>query len=111
MRLPQTIHELSLGDLKTADVDDLVNEAMQVAERDGARAANQLFIDRIGIDVIAARDESYYVEALHYHLGLICGMAGQADRMAEHIRLSHTMPTPDDRRVFSDAVNMSIVIR
>jgi hypothetical protein len=57
------------------------------------------------------RDEAYCAEALNFHLGLLEACAGRPEAMAEHIRLSHTMPCPEDEHLFSDHVTICMITR
>jgi len=83
---------------------------LALAERDGSRAANAALVERIGLEL---RDHGggYFAEALHYHLGLLCGYEHDPEGMADHIQRSRTMPAAGDDAPFSDHVNLSHVVR
>jgi hypothetical protein len=84
-------------------------EAKAIQQRDGSRQAVGYLLGQLGLEVSADRDEAYCAEALNFHLGLLEGYAGRPDAMAEHIRLSRTMPGPEDDRLFSDHVAICAV--
>src|SRR5262249_36646705 len=106
MRLPPSIIRIMLREYRAASTpamaEDLAREAIATRQTDGGRAPNKLLLARIGLELTHERDEGYYLESLHYHLGLLFGHMRQPERMAEHIRLSGAMPSPDDDQLFSD---------
>src|SRR5262249_15060112 len=77
----------------------------------GSRNANRYLLDRLGCDLSFDHTESYFAEALDYHIGLLQGYCGQPEQMAEHISRSRTMPSLEDDQLFSDHVNLSRMAR
>jgi len=114
-RLPQGMVELALRQAKLLRsplaVQTFAENILTVQHEQGSRAANGLLLKYIGIEASLDRDESYFTEALHYHLGLMHAHARDPVKMAEHIRLSNTMPSGEDDQLFSDQVNVSHVVR
>ena len=86
-------------------------EAKRIQAQEGSRRAVGYLLDQIGIEMSVDRDEAYCAEALNFHLGLLEGYSGRPEAMAEHIRLSRTMPGPEDDRLFSDHVAICLVAR
>ena len=62
----------------------------------GSRAANDFLLGRVGVHASPERDEGYFAEALHFHLGLLHAHARDPQMMEEHLRLSLSMPTSED---------------
>jgi hypothetical protein len=88
-----------------------VEELLAVQNDRGSYAANELLLKHIGIKASPDRNESYFAEAMHYHLGLVQAHAGVFERMAWHLHMSHTMPSSESDQIFSDNVNVSRVLR
>jgi hypothetical protein len=88
-----------------------VSEAKQIQNNNGSIAAVRFLFDQIGTELLLDRDESYYAEALEFHLGLLEAYCGRPEAMADHIQRSHTMPGEDDDRLYSDHVAISTITR
>jgi hypothetical protein len=86
-------------------------ETEAIQHRDGNRRAVSYLLDQLGVEMSVDRDEAYCAEALNFHLGLLDGYSGRPEAMADHIRLSRTMPGPEDDRLFSDHVAICTVAR
>jgi hypothetical protein len=86
-------------------------EAQDVQANEGSRRAVSYLLDKLSVEMTLDRDEPYCAEALHFHLGLLEGYAGQPKAMAEHIRHSHTTPCPGIEHLFSDFVAICLVAR
>jgi hypothetical protein len=85
----------------------IASTALAIQEKLGSRDAVEYLIDHFKIETSDDLNESYYAEALAYHLGLLFAQARDPERMAEQISLSHTMPGHDDALLFSDHVEAS----
>lgn len=81
--------------------------ALAVQNQFGSRDATEHLVKQLGIGTVRERDQSYFTEALHYHLGLLYGHAGEPALMADHLARSRTMPGPYDAALFSDHVTSS----
>jgi hypothetical protein len=79
--------------------------------RDGSRRAVSYLLEQFGVEMSVDRDEAYCAEAMNFHLGLLDGYSGRPEAMADHIRLSRTMPGPEDDRLFSDHVAICTIAR
>jgi hypothetical protein len=88
-----------------------VEDVLTIQKDRGSQAANEFLLEHIGVKASPDRNESYFAEALHYHLGLLQAHAGVFERMAWHLRMSHTMPSSENDQLFSDHVNLSHVLR
>jgi hypothetical protein len=88
-----------------------VSEVKKLQADNGSIAAVRFLFDQIGTELLVDRNESYYAEALEFHLGLLEAYCGRPEAMAAHIQRSHTMPGPDDDRLYSDHVAISTVTR
>ena len=114
-RQPQAMSELSLsplkGQLSLAAVRRIAAEALAIQRGRGSRRANDFVLSHIGIRGSLDNGESYFTEAMHYHLGLLHAHAGNPTEMAPHLTQSHTMPTGESDLLFSDQVNLSHVLR
>src|SRR5258708_11729245 len=86
-------------------------KAKALRNQEGSRKAVSYLLDRLGVEITLDRDEDYCAEALNFHLGLLEAYAGRPEAMAEHIRLSHTMPCPEDEHLFSDHVTICMITR
>ena len=84
-------------------------EAKDIQRRHGSRQAITYLLEKLGLEASVDRDEGYYAEAMHFHLGLLEAYADRPEAMAEHIRLSRTMPCAEDDRLFADHVAISKV--
>jgi hypothetical protein len=119
MRFQREIHQamLRLRMQKSAELLSVearqgwVSEAKQIQNDNGSIAAVRFLFDQIGTELLLDRDESYYAEALEFHLGLLEAYCGRPEAMAAHIQRSHTMPGPDDDRLYSDHAAISAVTR
>lgn len=67
----------------------------------GSRIANQALFDKVGF-ILENRDESYFQEALDYHLGLLYARANEPERAAKHLERSHTLAGSGGNKIFSD---------
>jgi hypothetical protein len=90
---------------------DFAAKAEAIQHSEGNRRAVSYLLDQIGVEMSVDRDEAYCAEALNFHLGLLDGYSGRPKAMADHIRLSRTMPSPEDDRLFSDHVAICMVAR
>ena len=114
-RRPQAMSELSLthlkGQLSPRSARKIAEEALAIQRGRGGRAANEFVLNQIGIHGSPDNGDSYFAEAMHYHLGLLHAHAGNPTEMAPHLTQSHTMPTGESNLLFSDHVNLSYVLR
>jgi hypothetical protein len=114
-RRPQAMSELSLshprGQLSPRSARKITTEALAIQRGRGSRTANDFVLNQIGIRGSPDNGESYFAEAMHYHLGLLHAHAGNPTDMAPHLTDSHTMPTGESDLLFSDHVNLSYVLR
>jgi glycosyltransferase involved in cell wall biosynthesis len=94
-----------------ADINSIVQQTEILAKEKGSRAATQYLLERIGLRCASDLNESYFAEALHYHLGVLEAYSSNPEKMAPHLSLSHTMPTAEAVQLFSDKVNASFVVR
>jgi hypothetical protein len=85
--------------------------ALELQRKRGSRHANNFLMDHIGTHGSLNYNESYFAEALHYHLGLLHAHARDPEQMANHMRLSRSMPTGEDDALFSDQVNVAHMLR
>jgi len=112
---PQGMFDLALPQARTfrspGAIQSFVEELVTVQTDLGSHAANEFLLRHIGIKASPDRNESYFAEALHYHLGLVHAHAGAFESMASHLRMSHTMPSSESDQIFSDHVNVSHVLR
>jgi hypothetical protein len=88
-----------------------VNQARQIQNDNGSIAAVRFLFDQIDTELLLDRDESYYAEALEFHLGILEAYCCRPEAMAEHIRRSHSMPGPEDDRLYSDHAAISAITR
>jgi hypothetical protein len=86
-------------------------EAKEIQQREGSLRAVGYLLDKVGVGFTLDRDEGYCAEALNFHLGLLEAYSNRPEAMAEHIRLSRTMPGPEDERLFSDHVAICLAAR
>ena len=114
-RVPQGMFRLTLADYAQRttpdDVRTTVRNALVLHHTRGSRAANDALIEQIGLGASPDHSESYFTEAMHYHIGLVQAYARRPKEMARHLALSRTMPTGEDDQLFSDHVNVSHAIR
>jgi hypothetical protein len=114
-RRPQAMSELSLthlkGQLSPRSARKIAAEALAIQRGRGSRVANDFVLNQIGIRGSPDNGDSYFTEAMHYHLGLLHAHAGNPTEMAPHFGQSHTMPTGESDLLFSDHVNLSYVLR
>jgi hypothetical protein len=114
-RRPQAMSELSLahlgGQLSPRAARKIAAEALAIQPGRGSRGANDFVLNQIGIRGSPDNSDSYFAEAMHYHLGLLHAHAGNPTEMAPHLTDSHTMPTSESDLLFSDQVNLSHVLR
>jgi hypothetical protein len=94
-----------------ATVQSVAAEALAIQREQGSRAATDFLLDRVGIRASPERDEGYFAEALHFHLGLLQAHARNPEKMEEHLRLSLSMPTSEDDSLFSDHANLAQLMR
>jgi hypothetical protein len=90
---------------------DFAAKAEDIRHREGNLRAVSYLLRTLGIEMSIDRDEAYCAEALNFHLGLLEGYSGRPEAMAERIRLSRTMPSPEDDRLFSDHVAICAIAR
>lgn len=86
-------------------------EAKNIQRHEGSLRAVCYLLDKLSVEITLDRNEAYCAEALNFHLGLLEGYSGRPETMADHIRLSGTMPGPEDEHLFSDHVAISMVAR
>lgn len=86
-------------------------EAKAIQSRQGSLRAVGHLLDKLSVEMSLDRDEAYCAEALHFHLGVLEGYSGRPETMAEHIRLSRTMPCGQDEHLFSDHVAICLLAR
>ena len=114
-RRPQAMSELSLthlkGQLSPRSARKITVETLAIQRGRGSRAANEFVLNQIGIHGSPDNGDSYFAEAMHYHLGQLHAHAGNPTEMAPHLTQSHTMPTGESNLLFSDHVNLSYVLR
>jgi hypothetical protein len=114
-RRPQAMSELSLsrfkGQLSPGAARQIATEAVAIERGRGSRHANDFVLNHIGVRGSLDNDQSYFTEALHYHLGLLHAHAADPVEMAQRLRQSRTMPTGESDLLFSDQVNFSHVLR
>jgi hypothetical protein len=114
-RYPQTMLRVMMR--KTAEAHSaeglrlIAAEAREVQTREGSLRAIGHLLRQLSVEVSLDRDEGYCAEALNFHLGLLEAYAGRPEAMAEHIQLSHTMPTAQDEHLFSDHVALCLAAR
>lgn len=112
-RIPEAMIDLRFSRLRRnflGSPSAMAREAKEIAERDGPRAANQYLLNRIGVHCTGDHSESYFAEALHYHLGRLQAFVPNPEAMAKHLALSRTMPSREQNRLYSDHINTSLVI-
>ena len=114
-RQPQAMSELSLsrlkGQLSPGGVRRIAAEALAIQRGRGSRRANDFVLNHIGIRGSLDNDQSYFTEALHYHLGLLHAHAADPVEMAQQLRQSHTHADRRKRSSVPDQVNLSHVLR
>jgi hypothetical protein len=114
-RRPQAMSELSLshlkGQLSPRSARKITTEALAIQRGRGSRAANDFVLNQIGIHGSPDNGDSYFADAMHYHVGLLHAHSGNPTEMAPHLTHSHTMPTGESDLLFSDHVNLSYVLR
>ncbi|HMG80893.1 MAG TPA: hypothetical protein VK591_19570 [Xanthobacteraceae bacterium] len=114
-RRPQAMSELSLsrlnGQLSPRAARRITTEALAIARGRGSRAASDFVLHQIGIHGSPDNSDSYFTEAMHYHLGLLHAHSGNPTEMAPHLTDSHTMPNGESDLLFSDHVNLSYILR
>jgi hypothetical protein len=103
---PEDVDEAHL-----ARVRDLIAQVLDIQTTRGNRAGNQAIIDTLGLNVRLERDESYYGEVLHYHLGLLYAHVGDPERAAHHFEQSKTYPSDGGNAVFADHQRDSVALR
>jgi hypothetical protein len=97
---------------------DRLTELLRIAEIveqrrhvEGNRAANQILLDTIGLQLRPVFDDDYYREALDYHLGILFAFLNQPDRAAEFIERSKTLPNGGGPLVFSEHAAEALRLR
>src|SRR5579863_7442675 len=114
-KLPQTMLRVMMrkaAELHSVDArHGFAAEAKEIQRRQGSLRAVGYLLDKLSVEMSVDRDEAYCAEALNFHLGLLEGYSGRPEAMAERIRLSQTMPGPEDDRLFSDHVAICSVAR
>jgi hypothetical protein len=114
-KIPQTMLRVMMQ--KSAELNsvearqEFAAKAKELRNHEGSRKAVGYLLDKLGVEITLDRDEDYCAEALNFHLGLLEAYAGRPEAMAEHIRLSHTMPCPEDEHLFSDHVTICMITR
>jgi hypothetical protein len=100
-----------LGTDKALDARGVIDRVSAVQAVQGNRAANKQLLDAVGIALKPTRNESYYGEALAYHLALIHARLGEADAVEAHMRRSNTMPAGGGDTIFAEHVLESVILR
>jgi hypothetical protein len=100
-----------IDDKQLAALRKVIAEVLQTQHQHGNRAGNQAIIDKIGLDAHFVRDESYWGEALDYHLGLLYAHCGEPERAAYHFERSGTLPSSGGDQIFSEHQRDSIELR
>ena len=114
-KIPQTMLRVMMR--KSAELNsvearlEFAARAKELQNQRGSRKALSYLLDKLSVEITLDRDEDYCAEALNFHLGLLEAYAGRPEAMAEHIRLSHTMPCPEDEHLFSDHVAICMITR
>jgi hypothetical protein len=114
-KIPQTMLRVMMR--KSAELNsvearqEFAARAKELRNQEGSRKAVSYLLDKLGVEITLDRNENYCAEALNFHLGLLEAYAGRPEAMAEHIRLSHTMPCPEDEHLFSDHVAICMITR
>jgi hypothetical protein len=94
-----------------ATVQSVAAEALAIQRERGSRAATDFLLERVGVRTSPDRDEGYFAEVLHFHLGLLHAHARDPEKMETHLRLSRAMPTSEDDSLFSDHANLADFMR
>jgi hypothetical protein len=113
-RRPQAMLVLALERftaLASGSIASLAAEVFDIERRKGSRKATDFLLDKIGMRCSTDLDESYFTEAMHYHLALVYAHSGQPHEMAEQFRLSRTMPADEGDLILSDHINLSFVLK
>jgi hypothetical protein len=92
-------------------VRQIIAEVLEVQRLRGNRAGNQAIIDKIGLDARFVRDESYWGEAIDYHLGLLYAYTGDPVTAARHFERSGTHPSDGGSQYFTDHQHLSLQLR
>ncbi len=94
-RMPQPMFQSDIAVSPLAATPELARAAARTAlavqNQFGSRDATEHLVKQLGIGTVRERDQSYFTEALHYHLGLLSGHAGEPALMADHLARSRTM--------------------
>lgn len=114
-RLPQGMLQLTFSRFierhTSAEAQSIAADTEAIARRQGNRRANDHLLSQIGMFGSIDKDEAYFAECLHYHLGLLHAYALDPQQMADHLQRSRTMPTGEDDQLFSDHINLSHMLR
>ena len=85
--------------------------AKEIQKEKGSIHAVDYLVRQLGLEMAFDRDEDYFAEALNFHLGLLEAYSGRPEAMADHIRMSRTIPGPEDEHLYSDHVAITTVTR
>ena len=91
-----------IDDRHIAAVRETIAEVLKMQEQRGNRAGNQLIVDRFGLEARIEKNESYWGEALDYHLGLLYAHIGEPELAALHFDRSGTYPGHGGNQLFHD---------
>ena len=99
--------KLMLPLLARARIRQIVDTALALRDSRGSRVADQAIYDSVRVADVAT-DESYYDEALAYHLGLLFAHANEPELAAEHFAKSHTAPSSSGDLLFPEHVRLGL---
>jgi hypothetical protein len=94
---PHLVDKRHLARMRRTIADILASQ-----QQAGNRAANQKFINSIGLRARVEFDEGYWSEVLDYHLGLLYAHVGDPERAAYHFDRSGTYPGQGGNQLFTD---------
>ena len=89
---------------------DLIARSLAAQASSGSRAANQILIDGIKLEVMPTLDEEFCREALHYHSGLLYAHLEQPELAADHFEQSRTLAGTGGDVLFSEHRQQSIAL-
>ena len=96
---------------KKLDAQSVIDRVSAVRAMKGNRAANKELLDAIGLTLKQTRDESYYGEALNYHLALVFARLGDGAAVESYMQQSHTMPAGGGDTLFTEHVLELVKLR
>lgn len=90
---------------------EVVRKVKEIQAKISSRHAVDYLIRQIGFEMSPDYNEDYFAEALNFHLGVLEAYSNRPGPMADYIRLSRTMPGPDDDCLYSDHTAISTATR